>query len=83
MDDLEHAWQFASLSDGIDYKLKDLETSTNDDVKKSAKGHIGKAFMLGASDYWDGEKVLNGGTEHEEWAEKYKQSKKRRSKNNG
>ena len=72
IDDLQHSWQFASLNTGILYDAPDIipKNKFDDELKKKTKKGItlGKAFMLGGKTAWDAEKILNGGTAHEEIA---------------
>lgn len=64
MNDLKHAWQFASLDDGSKYKLVGNE---DDRGEVRGEGHFGKAFMLGGKASWSGTKILNAeGYPHED-----------------
>lgn len=83
IDDLQHSWQFASLNDGTEYNLLELKGHQGDDLSSKSTGHLGKIFMLGGKSAWNGEKILNGGTEHEEIANIYKKKKKKSTKKVG
>lgn len=71
IDDLENAWQFASLDDGKKYTIGDVETTSEErhntrSEVDSKPMHLGKAFMLAGKSDWEGIKTLNAGTAHEE-----------------
>jgi hypothetical protein len=68
LDDLNHAWDFATLHDGNSYNLKGLMGDTRVKYKGEVKGegHLGKAFMLGGKSSWKAVKKLNQGEIHED-----------------
>jgi hypothetical protein len=67
VNDLNHAWQFAELSDGYTY---DIGAHGFEDL--SGKAHLGKAFMLTHAASWSGMKHINddGSTDRQKHIDK-------------
>lgn len=87
--ELKHSWQFATLHTGEKYQIKKLlnpkvkPVGLDDDVQSKKKGTLGKCFMLGGMPAWDAEKIINGGTEHEEIADYFKHLKNKKKSKRG